>query len=93
MYPAAQIPRISFKRLTSAGLRLSYSIPAGSTGSTLTVVDIKGSVVAEYGSLSATSTVCQTSAPAMASSLYLAVLATRLASGHTVKRTIKVPVR
>lgn len=77
---------------TASGM-FSYSIPAGSTGSTLTVVDIKGSVVAEYGSLSATSTVCQTSAPAIASGLYLAVLATRLASGHTVKRTIKVPVR
>lgn len=77
---------------TASGM-FSYSIPAGSTGSTLTVVDIKGSVVAEYGSLSATSTVCQTSASAIASGLYLAVLATRLASGHTVKRTIKVPVR
>lgn len=76
---------------TATGM-FSYSIPSGSTGSALTVVDIKGSVVAEYSALSATSTVWQASAPAMAPGLYLASLVARLVSGATVKRTIKVPV-
>ena len=83
--------RVTLEYSAASG-QFSYSIPAGSTGSALTVVDLKGSVVAEYSPLSATSTVCQASAPALVPGLYLALLVTRLASGDTVRRTIKVPV-
>ena len=83
--------QVSLEYSASSDL-FSYSIPEGSTGSTLTVFDLKGSVLAEYTSLAATSTVCQTSAPTLAPGLYLASLVTRLTSGDIVKRTIKVPV-
>lgn len=77
---------------SQASQAFSYSIPAGATASTLTIVDLSGCVVAEYNALAATSAVCQTSVPAMAPGLYLASLTTRLASGNTVRRTIKVPM-
>lgn len=82
---------ITLEYSRSTGM-FSYTIPEGSTGSTLTVIDLKGSVVAEYTTLSATSTVHQTAAPLTPPGLYLASLMTCLPSGVTVKRTIKVPV-
>lgn len=71
---------------------LSYSLPAGSTDAALTVVDLGGSVIAEYTSLTANSTISRIPAPATAPGLYLATLSGRLPSGTTIRRTIKLPI-
>ena len=71
---------------------LSYSLPAGSTDATLTIVDLGGSVIAEYTALTANSTISQMPAPATAPGLYLATLSGRLPSGTPVRRTIKLPI-
>lgn len=71
---------------------LSYSLPAGSTDATLTIVDLGGSVIAEYTALTANSTISQMPAPATAPGLYLATLSGRLPSGTPVSRTIKLPI-
>lgn len=82
---------VVFEYSAATGL-FSYSLPAGSTGTSLTVVDLRGSVVAEYESLTANSTICQTAAPTVTPGLYLASLVTRLPSGEKVIRTIKLPI-
>lgn len=71
---------------------LSYSLPEGSTETSLSVTDLRGSVVAEYTSLTASSTICQMAVPYAAHGLYLATLAACLPSRVKINRTIKLPV-
>ncbi|MDE5941798.1 MAG: DUF5110 domain-containing protein, partial [Muribaculaceae bacterium] len=83
--------RIVLEYSPATGL-LSYSLPEGSSETTLSVVDLSGNVVAEYNTLTASSTICQMAIPCAIQGLYLATLATCLPSGVKTNRTIKLPV-
>lgn len=78
---------------SAASGMFSYVLPVGASDAAITIVDLRGAVVAEISGLAATSAVAQVAAPALASGLYIARLEAALPSGRTVVHTIKAPVR
>lgn len=84
---SAEMMTLSYGAATAM---LSYSVPAGWSDASLTVVGLTGVTLRQFDGLSANSNVSQISLAGLGTGIYIATLSATDNRGNSVKRTVKI---
>lgn len=84
---SAQMMSLSYGASTAM---LSYSVPAGWTGASISVVNLTGVTLRQFDGLNADGTISQIQLDGLGTGIYIATLSAADSNGNPVKRTVKI---